>query len=330
MDALSGEGGKLTLADYFEKLCKPTLVSDLAHDGLKDLADRLEHNSMTIKGFIEMMESQRNYSDAFDGMRAELNEAKVSCATDTPIRWKETLDEFIYTLNMYADRLSAEDLKFYQQYLMPFILNITAAIPHDSAEKLLALHEAGKVSVAKGNVTIPDNDPECEFVGIVRVDPVEGEKVEYYERFIDCTGQKTSSIRQFPMQTLVQQGVVSEAQVRFRSDETAEIHAERKPQEVQKAAGAGFDYLPGGIAINNSYRVIGQDRTPSARVFDVAYPHIKGQRPFFAGLQQCNDIGTTVASELMSECRQRAQSTPDVVITEEREHTAPDRTLKIS
>ena len=303
-------GGKLQIETYFQKLCKPQLVAALRKDGLDHLADQLNKPSVTFTGFIEIMNSARLYSNPFEGMKLELEEAHKSIETQTPIHWKETLDDLMYTLNHHSPLLSGEDLLFYQHTVIPFLLNVTAFLPLVSSEKLLALYEAGKVSLASGRVQVLEKQPKPHELQISRMDPLKGEQVESYQMFVDCTGQKTVNLEDFPFPKLAKQGVVREATAMFTSEKEALSYQTRFPKQILKTP-TGYVYLPGGIEIDNSFHVIGRDGKTHKEIYDIAYPHLKGQRPFFPGLQQCHDTGKILAEEIMSsfrdELRARAQ-----------------------
>jgi hypothetical protein len=301
------EGGILRIETYFQKFCKSHMVDALRQDGLNELAERLDQPDATFASFIDMMNAARRYDNPFNGMRSELDEAFKSIETDTPIYWKETLDDLMYTLNFHSPSFPAEDLQFYQKTVMPFLIYLIAFIPPDSAEKLLAIHQAGKVSIAKGTVKVLENSQDPSHVHISRTDGEGVAKFETYRMFIDCSGQKAVSIGEFPFRTLVQQGVVRAARMPFISEEVARQHQSRFPKEVMKTAEGAYQYLPGGLEIDNAFHVISLDGSPHPRVYDLTYAHLKGQQPFSPGLQQCSDTGEVLAKEMLSGFRQAAE-----------------------
>ena len=46
-----------------------------------------------------------------------------------PIHWKETIDDLIYTLNFHAELMPAEDHLTLKSLVMPFLMNVIAAMP---------------------------------------------------------------------------------------------------------------------------------------------------------------------------------------------------------
>jgi hypothetical protein len=198
---------------------------------------------------------------------------------------------------------------FYKHRVMPFVSNLVAFLPPQSADKLLALREAGKISLAKGKVTTINANDLSAPVSVERIDPEVGSTKDSYELFVDCSGQKAVSLSEFPFQSLVKQGVVKKATNHFRSEDAAKSYARKNPREVLSSPEGGYEYLADGIEVDSSYRIIGENGMANPRVFDIAHAHFIGQKPYFPGLQQCNDMGEIVAKELMSSLRERKQLT---------------------
>ena len=47
----------------------------------------------------------------------------------------------------------------------------------------------------------------------------------------------------------------------------------------------------GGVAVDAAYRVIRCDGTPEPGIYDLAFPHTSGTRPYSYGLQACSATG---------------------------------------
>lgn len=52
-----------------------------------------------------------------------------------------------------------------------------------------------------------------------------------------------------------------------------------------------------------TFHVVNTKGIANPRIYDIAYSHLKGQRPFFPGLQQCHDTGKKLAEEIMHDLR---------------------------
>ena len=69
----------------------------------------------------------------------------------------------------------------------------------------------------------------------------------------------------------------------------------------------GPRYVLPGIDIDAAYRVIGEDGNANPRVFDIAFPHTSGLRPYSYGLQACNHTAGIVVEAWREEFK-RGQS----------------------
>lgn len=281
--ALRDEAGILRLEAYFDRACRPVLVDALRHDGLAALADRLA-GGMSLEAFIEASEDDHTYDDPFEGMRSELPEARRSLHRDRPIRWKEVLDDLMYTLNFHAELLRAEDRERWADVVMPLLLNVVAALPLRSARILLALRDAGRLELVPGKAEIEEIGP-----GGTRVS-VDDRHCATYRLFVDCGGQPPVSVDEYPFRSLVESGTVRVAR-------------------AASADGRGTQRLA-GLDIDASYRVIGSDAEPNPRIHDIAFPHALGLRPYSYGLQACNHTaGMVVAAWLAMQAGTTAEAT---------------------
>ena len=71
----------------------------------------------------------------------------------------------------------------------------------------------------------------------------------------------------------------------------------------------------GGIAIDGCYRIIGNDGRSNPRIFDIAFPHATGVRPYSYGLQACNATAGIVVDALYRDLMSPKQkaSQPEMV-----------------
>ena len=262
--ALRDDRGHLRLGTFWDEVCRPALIDAFEHDGRDDVAGKLRDASSSLEDFVEDMEAEHHYDDPFEGMRRELPEARRSVGRDVPIRWKEVLDDLMYALNYHADLMPAEDHRRLRKVLMPFLMNVIAAMPIKSARTLLALREAGRIELRRGYVTVTGKD---DGRTTIEVDDDGDVSEDTYRLFVDCSGQGTVDLETFPFRGLVDQGVVRAAEAETLDGGTEELV---------------------GIDIDPTYRVIGTDGQPNDRVYDVAFPHTLGLRPYSYGLQACN------------------------------------------
>ncbi|RYF98636.1 MAG: hypothetical protein EOO02_18525 [Chitinophagaceae bacterium] len=174
---------------------------------------------MTIEGFVEKMMSLRESLDPFVLFRSEFAEAEKSIRRRRSVYWKEALAELSFTLNYPAKYLSAEDMIRLKKVLMPLISIVIAFVPQSSCLEMLALHEAGVLSIVpvdRESKVIPKEEGGIiyEYTG------ADGQLQSVsYEMFIDCTGQPHFMYEEFPFKSLLQSGTLSPAVIKFRSNE---------------------------------------------------------------------------------------------------------------
>lgn len=278
----------LRLDVYFDAVCRPALAKAFAQDGMADMVKRLGASEFGLLEFIEIMTDKHDYADAFEGMRREMREARESVLQHKPIHWKEVLDDLMYTLNFHAELLPAEDHLTLKSRVMPFLLNVVAAMPLVSGDTILALHAAGRLEMVAGKVTHTEPDAERGLT-TVTVEQEGGEVRLQYRLFVDCSGQKALELEDYPFPSLVAEGAARRARAAFA---TPELTASSLPEEVQPHLfynNGKLYYHTGGIDIDAAYRLIGSDGSASARIHDLAFPHTSGIRPYSYGLQACSD-----------------------------------------
>jgi hypothetical protein len=283
--AMRDDDGFLRLGAYFDTVCRPVLSKAFEQDRRRDIATKLCDLSYTMENFVGDMSAEHEYRDAFEGMKKEYPQARRSIREDQPIHWKESLDDLMYTLSYHADLMPAEDHLRFHSTMMSFLMNVIAAMPLSSAQILLALHDAGRLELKAGRATInTTRDGET----VVEVENDAGIKDTInYRMFVDCTGQPGITLDEFPFPTLVTQGAVRSARAKFVNPDTARVILDKSPDHR-----IGDENCPAyrldGIDVDAAYRVIGSDGRANSRIFDVAFPHTTGLRPYCYGLQACN------------------------------------------
>ena len=307
MSLLDGRGF-LRLDTYFDHVCRPALATAMEKDERPDLATPLRDGEMSLSEFVEKLTDEHEYADPFRGMRQEMPEAEESLRYDLPIHWKEVFDDLMYTLNYHAELLPAEDHLRWRSDVMPFLLNVIAAMPLQSARTWLALEAVGKLELVPGYVSVKSKSD-----GITRVSVEnDGQTREIdYRMFIDCTGQPAVEVGDYPFPTLVEHGTVRAARVAFADPAAASDLPEEKRQDVitpPNAASASPAFPIGGIDITRHYHVIGEDAAPNPRIQDAAFPHTLGLRPYSYGLQACEHTAALVVEAWQQVAAVRSQT----------------------
>ncbi|MBC7979063.1 MAG: hypothetical protein H7Y36_00700, partial [Armatimonadetes bacterium] len=257
---------------------------------------------------------EHDYPNAFEGMRLEMTEAEDSVLHHKPIHWKEVIDDLIYTLNFHAELMPAEDHLVLKSLVMPFLMNVIAAMPLDSGNQLLALYDAGKLEIVSGKVTIAEAQETPGMTTINLIDDDAGSSVSY-RMFIDCSGQKALELENYPFPGLITHGAVRKARAHFHNSAGAANSLTDAQQEHLFFDEGEPLYHIGGIDIDGTFRLIGADGKPNRRIHDIAFPHTSGVRPYSYGLQACSDTGAIVVKAWIEEIKTGAplDSDPDEI-----------------
>jgi hypothetical protein len=294
--------GYLRMETYFDQVCRHALSDAFQKDEMYAMVRHLADPKFSLSDFVEEMNDKHDYDNAFEGMRTEMVEAQESVLNHQPVHWKEIMDDLMYTLNFHAELMPAEDHLLLHTKVMPFLLNVVAAMPLNSADTILALHEVGKLDIIPGNVSLPDEQPEPGLT-TVNVDDEGQETTHQYRMFIDCSGQKPLELDEYPFPSLVKDGSVRKARAPFdKADQAEESVPEEKQEHLFKDHGHLL-YHTGGIDIDGMYRVIGQNGQSNPRIYDVAFPHTPGVRPYSYGLQACSDTSAIVVAAWVEEIK---------------------------
>ena len=190
-------------------------------------------------------------------------------------------------MNYPAKHLSAEDMLRLQKVLMPLISIVIAFVPQSSSRELLALYDAGVLSL----IPVGDDShvvPEESGGAVYHYTDADGRQQSvYYQLFVDCVGQPHLSYHDFPFKSLLNNKTISAAQVKFKSvEEGKRISEEKKQEVVQDSSGDYYLQVP-GIAINDHFQVIDKYGAYNPRIYMMAVPYIGGYNPDYSGLDFC-------------------------------------------
>ncbi|MES2924002.1 MAG: FAD/NAD(P)-binding protein [Verrucomicrobiota bacterium] len=298
--ALVDKDGFLRLDSYFDRVCRPALSTAFAKDQIDEVVYLLADPKFGFSEFVAKMTDEHDYANAFEGMRFEMIEARKSVLEHRPIHWKEVIDDLMYTLNFHAELMPAEDHLTLRSCVMPFLMNVVAAMPLASGEILLALYDAGKLEMVAGNVEIAGNQ-EHEGHTTIRVENKGEKKTLVYPMFVDCSGQKPLELEDYPFQSLVESSRVRRARASFSDPQKTVGSLPNDKKDLVFQDGADLFFHTGGVDVDAAYRLISADGTADPRIFDIAFPHTSGVRPYSYGLQACNDTSAILVRALVEE-----------------------------
>ncbi|MBB6271072.1 putative NAD(P)/FAD-binding protein YdhS [Pedobacter cryoconitis] len=285
---LKENGGFISLDFVFEKNFKEMFVE-------KEPEFYAQIKDMSLETFVEAMMNKREKADAFDLFKKEYEEAEKSIKKRESIYWKEMLAVLSFAMNYPAKYLSAEDMQRLQKVLMPLISIVIAFVPQRSCRDLMALHDAGLLSllaVGDDSEVVPVKAGGAEY----NYTDEDNKKVsQYFQTFIDCVGQPHLSFTEFPFQGLIDNGTVSPAVLRFRSKEKGEDEIEKDNELVEKDRNGQYFMKVPGITINDSFQVTNQDGIANERIYIMAVPYIGGYNPDYSGI----DFSEAASLEVM-------------------------------
>ncbi|NII81862.1 MULTISPECIES: FAD/NAD(P)-binding protein [unclassified Pedobacter] len=289
-ESMAKNGGFLSLDFVFEKNFKEIFIK-------KDPAFYEQIKNMNLEEFVLAMMTFREKLEPFDLFKKEYKEAEKSIETRKSIYWKEALAVLSFAMNYPAKYLSAEDMERLQKILMPLISIVIAFVPQSSCRELLALHDAGVLSI----VAVGDE---------AEVKPLEtggadyhyrvGDKkvVVHFDTFIDCTGQPHLSFDDFPFKSLINNGTLSPARLKFQSPERGK--EEMKHHDLVTKKGNNYFLTVPGITINDHFQVVNEAGQANKRIYIMAVPYIGGYNPDYSGIDFCEAASEAVLSSILS------------------------------
>jgi uncharacterized NAD(P)/FAD-binding protein YdhS len=285
--------GFISLDYVFEKNFK-----DLFQN--KDPGFYQQIKDMSLEDFVQHMMRFREEADPFVLFRAEFMEAEKSIKRQESIHWKEMLAVLSYALNYPAKYLPAEDMIRMQKVLMPLVSIVIAFAPQSSARELLALYQAERLSIISVDA---DSSVEPQEQGgiLYHYTDQNGEKISnYFQTFVNSTGQPHLNLDAFPFQGLVHAHVVSSAKIKFKSGEGAELARAESPEKVQEGEGGQMYLKAPGITINDCFQVIDPEGRENERVYIMAVPYIGGYNPDYSGLDFCEEASGRIIKSIIS------------------------------
>ena len=291
--SIAKNGGFLPLDLVFEKNFKEMFIE-------KDPVFYKQIKEMNLEEFVGGMMAFREKIEPFDLFKKEYEEAEKSIEKRKSIYWKEALAVLSFAMNYPAKYLSAEDMERLQKVLMPLISIVIAFVPQSSCRELLALHEAGVLSI----VAVGD-DAEVEPLKTGGADyhyKVDDQKITvHFDTFIDCVGQPHLSFDDFPFKSLIKNGTVSPAMLEFQSAKIGK--AEMKHNDLVIRKGNTYFLTVPGITINDHFQVVNEAGQVNERIYIMAVPYIGGYNPDYSGIDFCEAASEAVLKRVLEENR---------------------------
>jgi uncharacterized NAD(P)/FAD-binding protein YdhS len=230
----------------------------------------------TIEDIADRYFRKREAVDQFVGAARNLAEAKKNKVEKITVQWRYTILRMHEVVARSVPHLDAEDLKRFHRHFKTVFIDDYATVPHESVERLLALHNAGALDVLRLGEDYKIDRSENKPGVTVTVD----QRETHYAAFIDATGQHAASASDLPFPSLKRPGLVKEA----ATETSAEMSASLK--------------RTGGIDVDEAFRPI-IDQPVSRNVYCVSVPFLLHKLPFIQGITSARDMGEIVSTAII-------------------------------
>ena len=223
----------------------------------------------TLETFAQAYFARRAASDPFVWAAANLEEARANHAARVTVAWRDAILRMHEVVAAIVPHLDAAQFERFSRVFKPIFVDVYAGVPHESIERMLALHEAGKLEVlALGeDHAVDTQSPE------VGANVTIAGRTRHFPVFIEATGQQALAAIQFPFLSLLEQGIVR--------DEVAND----APDVVR------------GIAVDELFRPVDAP-LPADRLFCLTLPFLMGRHPFAQGITSSFEMGGIVGRRL--------------------------------
>lgn len=270
VEARCAMGSSGLLDDIFDLFRAEILAAD------PDYAASIALSGLTVDTFAAAYYGLRDKSDPFEWAERNLEEAQANYKRQHTVPWRYAILITHEIIEAAVGSLNADDLARFNRSFKGIFADEYATVPHLSIERLIALHQNGKLTI----MAIGD-DAEVVTEGVDRGALVRlSSGSTYFETFIDATGQRSLSADKLPFPTLVEQGIVSEA----------------------KTVTAGGNHRrTGGIDVDARCRPTVTGIAAARRLFIPAVSYLLHKRPFVQGITSAAELGKTVGEAIIED-----------------------------
>lgn len=267
MDGLIAEQGGDLLEEAFGLFKAELGAADPGYAADVDLA------KLELPQFCDAFFANRIASDTFAWAEANLDEARRNFAKKETVRWRYAILRMHEVIERIVPHLDDEAFSRFSRWWKPVFVDEYATVPHESIERMLALHRAGKLSLLPLGDDYHIDSHAGKSGAVVYV----GSETIHFSVFVEATGQRPLGAQDFPFPTLRRQGVIKDEPV-----------SEGTP--------------PRGIMIDEEFHPVADDVAPD-RLFCLSLPFILGRHPFSQGITSCHEMGEVVGARLAAALR---------------------------
>ncbi|WP_244480346.1 FAD/NAD(P)-binding protein [Rhizobium sp. Root1220] len=175
-----------------------------------DYAAKIGLGLATIEDVADRYFREREQADPFVWAARNLSEAKANKTTRTTVQWRYAILRMHEVVALAVPHFNESDLKRFQKHFKAVFVDDYATVPHQSVERLLALHNAGKLQVL---ALSDDYDIQHSMDTSGAVVTRESETMRF-AAFIDTTGQHALSASDLPFPSLRRPDALKDAKTR--------------------------------------------------------------------------------------------------------------------
>ncbi len=241
-----------------------------------EYAKKINLTNLSLKEFSHEYFREREEHDPFVWAKMNLEESKRNVENKHVVEWRYAILRMHEIIARIVPHLSAEDYDRFSHDFKNIFIDDYATVPHESIERILALHEAGKLDILSIGTEYELNTKPPEGGVILTYE----DSIIHFPAFIDATGQRKLSAQDFPFPSLWNKGIIKEATVPYKNNKI-----KQKPLEI------------GGIALDMAYHPV-SDSPHTYRLYCPSIPFMLGQFPFVQGITSSHDIGKIITENL--------------------------------
>jgi uncharacterized NAD(P)/FAD-binding protein YdhS len=246
-------------------------------------SERIGLGMLTVETIAEAYFAERSSYDPFTWAALNLGEAKANKVSRTTVAWRYAILRMHEVVLRAVPKFNDRDVKRFHKHFKTLFVDDYATVPHQSIERLLALHRAGRLSVLSLGDDYRLDEDAVERGALVHA----GHQTHVFEAFVDATGQHAVSAWDLPFKSLIRQGVVREALTRKAStvaaikDDTAVV-------------------ATGGIDLDDRFRPRFEQHL-SHNLYCVSIPFLLHKLPFVQGITSAAELGQIVAAAIIED-----------------------------
>ncbi|CAN5218245.1 FAD-NAD(P)-binding protein [soil metagenome] len=280
--------GLLPEADFYHPIpyepltiCTPEAIEALIDSGAEDLLDQafalfkrelaaadpdyaraIGLDRLALEDFCDRYFAARRAVDPFLWAQRNLAEARRNFAVRETVPWRYAILRMHEVMALLVPHLGEADFQRFSRNFKPIFVDDYATVPHESIERLLALHRAGKLAIDALGDSYRIDSHRPEGGAVVRFDRDQ----RAFPVFIEATGQRPLGAKDFPFASLRAQGIVRDTE----------------PPGERKA--------PRGIVIHDRFHPVSDD-IPEDQLFCLSLPFLLGRHPFIQGITSSHEMG---------------------------------------